>query len=1486
MLRRVLLGSAVIAGMFLSPNFLLASESAASGANLVPNPSFETPNTDDSRPEGWSLSRATQEDPEPLLYPDANAPEWADDPGARTGDRYIKFVVGYDSTGYSTLVHESLIPITTDTDYRIQMAYRYEEVNEGAPSIEKSRIAFGLVPYYDANPGGEPDPQPFGFQVLSNQYIDSLCCGTLPPAEVTRWTLRERDVSFDGDGVEVDGVVRQVEWVQLAIEPNGWFEGTLAIDDLSMVELVSAEIDPPASSQAYDFVARQCDVWSSNASQNCLTDADCLGMDRDGDGTLDTEGICLTFDGTTGFTPVPFNWQFSGEGGDQYGFEFEGLENSPTGSHDDDYPTRFAGSYLDRNAKFRVALEPGEYRVSVFMGGYWRSSPVSEQHVLDFNGERLLDERDNWTEPYALEDHWYFKDVEATLVTAEDVAPDRRGFAVYDQYITPRYRRHDFNVTVSGEGEAANRLEIQNPLGFMSGVLITPVAAQAQHDAAIAAFETTLANEFVTHHAAYLPPENFGLPVVQGDYTPTQADTDRGYILFKRHWMDFVEFNSRPDTGEAAISELSITATPGEFEPATFSIWPQQQLENATIAVSDLLASGGAATIPSEAVQVWYLQQKPRRSGTTFSFVGVYFPDWGASRTLYPDITQRARLNLKVPEDIPAGTYTGQVTFAADGVSPTVLPLTVEVLPFRLQRPPHLRSLRGAGGSKLILGYPSSDPDVPGEEDPPIHNREYYRKAAYQDLYDHGFTPDISPYFGGSAGSGFWNGTSDFDWSYGTISGSGDDQLDRFAASPLGAGDTMLVDANIWKLLGAFEGNPESEWSIADAARFLAGIESKIHGERGIETIYLHASGEESHYNMNPMYEDPFDHPDAQAWLAFLDFMRTYSQTGYDGSGPWPHVYSLHTTNTIWGQPAVLENVDFPFLGMFHGVSLPPASQQVAAAKATGKPYGIYGLRGRYNSGFYHWKAGATGSYHEFYDPYTGSINDDWDSSNPSAGENPGWTNVIYSQSGRMVGSWYWEELREGVDDDAYLATLDYWIEKYECSENPTDACGDAILARQAIADAIDLDISEATFDPEDAESTLWYSRSGLNLMRPMEPEAFDALRGQAAAAIAPLLGPDADGDWTPDEFDNCPATANIGQEDTDGDGVGDMCNDADDSDGDEIADALDNCPADSNPDQQDTDDNGLGDTCNGGEDADGDGWADALDNCIDHVNPSQTDANFDGFGNDCDADFNDDSMVDGDDFVAFQNAYTATYLDAHYRAVIDMNANGEVNNQDFSLFSQVYNSGVAGISGLACAGAAPGDAGYPCRSRSDDVDGDGVADDSDTCPTLWNPSQQDICPDQDGDGVTDVQDNCPTVPNPGQEDSNSDLLGDACDIDVDGVADAVDNCPAAANADQANMDGDAEGDVCDADADGDYLLDAYETGTGIFENETDTGTDPWNPDSDGDGIVDGAEVIAGWDPNVADVLGVPSLAAPLQFGLVVLMITVAVGVLRKRGCA
>merc|ERR1711936_1438666 len=159
------------------------------------------------------------------------------------------------------------------------------------------------------------------------------------------------------------------------------------------------------------------------------------------------------------------------------------------------------------------------------------------------------------------------------------------------------------------------------------------------------------------------------------------------------------------------------------------------------------------------------------------------------------------------------------------------------------------------------------------------------------------------------------------------------------------------------------------------------------------------------------------------------------------------------------------------------------------------------------------------------------------------------------------------------------------------------------------------------------------------------------------------LCGPDRDLDGWPDfdiacqdpkcRMDNCIDTPNSGQEDSDGDGIGDACDDdADndgilnerdncplianldqkDSDGDRLGDACDNCPNVRNPDQSDRDEDTFGDVCDTNDDKDKDGIPDTLDNCPDSPNADQHDADEDGSGDECDPDADNDGIMNEGD--------------------------------------------------------------------------------------------------------------------------------------------------------------------------------------------------------------------------------------------------------------
>ena len=96
-------------------------------------------------------------------------------------------------------------------------------------------------------------------------------------------------------------------------------------------------------------------------------------------------------------------------------------------------------------------------------------------------------------------------------------------------------------------------------------------------------------------------------------------------------------------------------------------------------------------------------------------------------------------------------------------------------------------------------------------------------------------------------------------------------------------------------------------------------------------------------------------------------------------------------------------------------------------------------------------------------------------------------------------------------------------------------------------------------------------------------------------------------------------------------------------------------------------------------------------------------------------------------------------------------------------------NGGISGLGGAGFGPGAVGTNGAPGVITIDpdlfpscvlDSDGDGVADDSDNCPTVANPDQADA----DRDGVGDACDNCRDTPNAEQTDTDADGVGDACD--------------------------------------------------------------------------------------------------------------------------
>jgi hypothetical protein len=103
----------------------------------------------------------------------------------------------------------------------------------------------------------------------------------------------------------------------------------------------------------------------------------------------------------------------------------------------------------------------------------------------------------------------------------------------------------------------------------------------------------------------------------------------------------------------------------------------------------------------------------------------------------------------------------------------------------------------------------------------------------------------------------------------------------------------------------------------------------------------------------------------------------------------------------------------------------------------------------------------------------------------------------------------------------------------------------------------------------------------------------------------------------------------------------------------------------------------------------------------------------------------------------------------------------------------------------------------YSGTPSSTDGDGDGIADASDNCPSVFNPIRpmdNGVQTDIDSDGAGDACDPCP-----GDANTTTCTQIDPNDRDHDGLPNTADNCPDTANPGQTDGDGDGKGDACDA---------------------------------------------------------------------------------------
>ncbi|MBN2130024.1 MAG: hypothetical protein JW741_11035, partial [Sedimentisphaerales bacterium] len=104
-------------------------------------------------------------------------------------------------------------------------------------------------------------------------------------------------------------------------------------------------------------------------------------------------------------------------------------------------------------------------------------------------------------------------------------------------------------------------------------------------------------------HQPTVPSVYKEMPFVETAAEPalTPEEKQRGYALFHRPITEPVYPNTKP-LAQERLEQLVAFATPGEFEPLTFSLYPVRDLQNLKVRCSSLTCEAGA--IPTAAITV------------------------------------------------------------------------------------------------------------------------------------------------------------------------------------------------------------------------------------------------------------------------------------------------------------------------------------------------------------------------------------------------------------------------------------------------------------------------------------------------------------------------------------------------------------------------------------------------------------------------------------------------------------------------------------------------------------------------------------------------------------------------------------------------------------------------------------------------------------------------------------------------------------------
>lgn len=589
---------------------------------------------------------------------------------------------------------------------------------------------------------------------------------------------------------------------------------------------------------------------------------------------------------------------------------------------------------------------------------------------------------------------------------------------------------------------------------LVSAVIVAPESSWSDVAPAVAAIEKDvfMLPADVLKDWRYVPHEE---PVP--DTVFTESEKERGFVVYRRHYLDPVWPDSVPRRAETDPTVRAF-ASLDEYEPLTLSIHPLRDFASVDVEITDLVSSSGerlrADAMDVRYVRYMWVRPNYRAFGSYHRAPDVLMP-W-EPRPLTAGENLRVWVTVYVGPAAADGVYRGEARVMAAGEAVARVPIVFRVLPIKLEK-----------DRTLVYGQYYHRPYHTMFRAPDAFSRDWWRRKAeleHADMAAHGNNTVVLGLGGRSVGDGTWR--FDFD-----RLGHSIELYYRFGFHhPIVC--HFPVSSLYWKHMEAGMGSHLRLIKMPPRAFFeeltamVGQIETERRRRQWPELLYY------------PV-DEPSRSPVSVQFMAAVmkaikevPGVRTYvtADPAHDEFAPMrPYV-------DVWCcQPFSLDRETVLADMKERGVEYWCYPNHIAGENDHTP---VAGARMTYGFGF--WRSGFRALTPWIYQAIIG---DQWNYLDSSAMDFFNRT----ADDGSPIPVALWEAYREGIDDGRYVNTLDRWIERAR-DAGLLRAAEDAEADRQLLWDSIKV-------QPKYKHDGLW------------DPETFDVFRWLLASQVLRLRG-------------------------------------------------------------------------------------------------------------------------------------------------------------------------------------------------------------------------------------------------------------------------------------------------------------------------------------------------------------------------------------------